>query len=170
MEDEVNSRSYENFLRSGIDNQEEIEEQQEHDRTLEFIRGETSRRSFPTMYEKNQEGVEEQHEHKTFSWNIRPEFKRREEPRRFRPIRYGNIFLGHCYTYRKFGHKEIHYKINARNNSVRNKNYYGYTRNNQVNCRPGNAYGYVNTNYNPFDPLMDQNIICYKCNNLVHKA
>jgi hypothetical protein len=57
MEDEVNSRSYENFLRSGIDNQEEIEEQQEHDRTLEFIRGETSRRSFPTMYEKNQEGV-----------------------------------------------------------------------------------------------------------------
>ena len=34
----------------------------------------------------------------------------------------------------------------------------------------GNAQGIVNRNYNPFDPLMDQNIVCYKCNNLGHKA
>jgi hypothetical protein len=31
-------------------------------------------------------------------------------------------------------------------------------------CRP------VNINYNPFDRLMDQNIVCYKCNYLGHKA
>jgi hypothetical protein len=53
---------------------------------------------------------------------------------------------------------------------VRNINDYGYPRNNHVNSRFGNAYGYVNINYNPFDPLMDQNIICYKCNNIGHKA
>ena len=29
---------------------------------------------------------------------------------------------------------------------------------------------FVNINYDPFDPLMDQNIVCYKCNNLGHKA
>jgi hypothetical protein len=61
-------------------------------------------------------------------------------------------------------------KINARNNYVRNINDYGYPRNNHVNNRPGNAYGYVNINYNPFDPLMDQTIICCKCSNLGHKA
>jgi hypothetical protein len=31
-------------------------------------------------------------------------------------------------------------------------------------CRP------VNINYNPFDPLMDQNIVFYKCYNIGHKA
>jgi hypothetical protein len=135
--DEGNSRSYANSLRSGINNQEEFEEQQEHN---------------------------------TFSWNKRSEFRRHETPRRSLPIRYENIFLGHCYTCRNFGHKEIHCKINARNNYVRNINDYGYPRNNHVNNRFGNAYGYVNRNYNPFDPLMDQNIICYKCNNIGHKA
>jgi len=69
------------------------------------------------------------------------------------------IFLGHFYTCRNFGHKEIHCKINERNNYVRNTNDYGYPRNNHVNGSFGNSYGYVNNNYNPFDPLMDQNII-----------
>jgi hypothetical protein len=51
--DEVNSRSYKNFFRSGINNQEDIEERQEHDKRSELRRGETSTNSFPTRYENN---------------------------------------------------------------------------------------------------------------------
>jgi hypothetical protein len=61
-----------------------------------------------------------------------------------------------------FGHKEINCRINERNNYARNMN--------GVNSRYGNVRGFVNISYNPFDPLMDQNIVCYKCNNLGHKA
>jgi hypothetical protein len=32
-----------------------------------------------------------------------------------------------------------------------------------------NIHRPFNKNYNPFDLLMDQNIVCYKCNNLGHK-
>jgi hypothetical protein len=135
--DEGNSRNYANALRSGINKQEE---------------------------------VEEQHEHDTSSWNKRSKFRKGETPRRSSSTRYENIFLGHCYTCRNFGHKAIDCKINARNNYVRNMNDYGYPRDNHVNRRYGNAHGFVNINYNPFDPLMDQNIVCYKCNNLGHKA
>jgi hypothetical protein len=41
---------------------------------------------------------------------------------------------------------------------------------NGANSRCGNVRRPFNRNYNPFDPLMDQNIVCYKCNNLGHKA
>jgi hypothetical protein len=30
--------------------------------------------------------------------------------------------------------------------------------------------GFVNISYNSFSPLMDKNIVCYKCNYLGHKA
>jgi len=33
-----------------------------------------------------------------------------------------------------------------------------------------NRYGMASRNYNSFAPLMDRNIVCYKCNNLGHKA
>jgi hypothetical protein len=118
----------------------------------------------------SQKGVEKQQEHDTSSWNIRSKFRRVETRRMFFSTRYENIFLGHCYTCRRFGHKAIHCKINARNNYMRNINTYGYPKDNHVNSRSGNAYGFVNINYNPFDPLMDQNIVCYKCKNLGHKT
>jgi hypothetical protein len=41
---------------------------------------------------------------------------------------------------------------------------------NGENSRYGNVHRPINRNYNPFDPLMDQNFVCYKCNNLGHKA
>jgi hypothetical protein len=41
---------------------------------------------------------------------------------------------------------------------------------NDANSRYGNVFGFVKTHYNPFDPLMDQNFVCYKYNNLGHKA
>jgi hypothetical protein len=41
---------------------------------------------------------------------------------------------------------------------------------NGANSRYGNVLRPVNINYNPFDPLIDQNILCYKCNNIGHKA
>jgi hypothetical protein len=40
---------------------------------------------------------------------------------------------------------------------------------NGVNRRYGNNRGFVNISYNSFSPLMDKNIVCYKCNYLGHK-
>lgn len=51
---------------------------------------------------------------------------------------------------------------------MRNINEYGYAKDNHANDRP--AQGISNKNYNSFIPLMDQNIVCYKCNNIGHKA
>jgi hypothetical protein len=76
--------------------------------------------------------------------------------------RYQNFFLGHCYTCKKFGHKAINFIINERNNYARNMN--------GVNRRYGNNRGFINISYNSFSPLMDTNIVCYKCNYLGHKA
>ena len=53
---------------------------------------------------------------------------------------------------------------------MRNINDYGYPKDNHANNRSRNPQGIVNRNYNPFNPLMDQNIVCYKCNNIGHKA
>ena len=52
---------------------------------------------------------------------------------------------------------------------MRNINDYGYPKDNHVNNRSRNAQGIVNKNYNPFNPLMEQKIVCYKCNNIGHK-
>jgi hypothetical protein len=52
---------------------------------------------------------------------------------------------------------------------MRNINDYGYPKDNHVNSIFGNAHGFFNRNCNPFDPLIDQNIVCYKCNNIGHK-
>ena len=60
----------------------------------------------------------------------------------------------HCYTCGNFGHKEINCRINERNNYARYMN--------GANSRYGNIRRLVNINYNPFDTLMDQNIVCYK--------
>jgi hypothetical protein len=76
--------------------------------------------------------------------------------------RYQNFFLGHCYTCKNFGHKAINCRINERNKYTRNMN--------GVNRRYGNNRGFVNRSYNSFYPLMDKNIVCYKCNYLGHKA
>ena len=69
---------------------------------------------------------EELQEHNISSWNRRSEFRKIERPRKSPLIRYGNIFVGHCYACRNFGHKEIHCKAYARNNYMRNINDYGY--------------------------------------------
>ncbi len=41
---------------------------------------------------------------------------------------------------------------------------------NGVNRGYGNNHGFVNKIYNSFYPLMEKNIVCYKCNYLGHKA
>jgi chromosome segregation ATPase len=118
------------------------EEVEEHNRKLEFRRNETSRISSLIKYERiNYEG----------------KYKRIDsEPRWTTPKirsltpRYQNFFLGHCYTCGNFGHKEINCRINERNK------YTSYI------SRYRNVRRPVNINYNPFDPLMDQNIVCYK--------
>jgi hypothetical protein len=76
--------------------------------------------------------------------------------------RYQNFFLGHCYTCKNFGHKAINCRINERNKYARNMN--------GVNRRYGNNHGFVNRSYNSFYPLMEKNIVCYKCNYVGHKA
>ena len=112
---------------------------------------------------------EELQEHNNSSWNRRSEFRKVETPIRSFSTRYENIFLGHCYACRNFGHKAVHYKVYERNNYMRNINDYGHLKDNYVNNWSRNAQGIISKKYNPFDPLMDQNIVCYKCNNLGHK-
>jgi hypothetical protein len=41
---------------------------------------------------------------------------------------------------------------------------------NGVNRIYGNKRGFFNISYNSFSPLMEKNIVCYKCNYLGHKA
>jgi hypothetical protein len=126
---------------------EQVEQQ---DRRLEFRRNETSRRSSRIRYESNH-----------YEGNYR---RIDREPRWTTPQRrslmprYQNVFLGHCYTCGNFGNKAINCRINERNN-------YGSYMNGE-NSRYGNVHRPVNRNYNPFDPLMDQNIVCCKCTNL----
>jgi hypothetical protein len=131
-------KEYENYETNTL---EQVEQQ---DRRLEFIRNETSRISSPIRYERNH-----------YEGNYRRIF---HEPRWTTPQRrsimprYQHLFLGH---------KAINCRINERNN------YASYM--NDANSRYGNVCRSVNINYNPFDPLMDQNIVCYKCNNIGHK-
>jgi hypothetical protein len=130
---------------------EQVEQQ---DRKLEFRRNEPSRRYSPIRYESNHyEGNYRRIDHEP-RWTT--------PQRRSLMHRYQHFFLGHCYTCGNFGHKAINCRINERNN------YASYT--NGENSRYGNVHRPVNINYNPFDPLMDENIVCYKCNNLGHKA
>jgi hypothetical protein len=130
---------------------EQIEQQY---RRLEFIMNETSRISSPIRYENNHyEGNYKRIDHEP-RWTT--------PQRRSLTPRYQNLFLGHCYTCENFGHQAINCRINDKNN------YASYM--NGGNSRYGNVRTPVNKNYNPFDPLMDQNIVCYKCNNLGHKA
>lgn len=42
--------------------------------------------------------------------------------------------------------------------------------NDYVRNKLGNVNVSANTNNNPFEPPMNQNIVCYKCNNLGHKT
>jgi hypothetical protein len=130
---------------------EQVEQQ---DRKLEFRRNETSRRSSPIRYESNHYEGNYRRIDREPRWTT--------PQRRSLTPRYQNFFLGHCYTCGNFGHKAINCRINERNN------YASYM--NGENSRYGNVRRPVNINYNPFDPLMDENIVCYKCNNLGHKA
>jgi hypothetical protein len=72
------------------------------------------------------------------------------------------FFLGNFYTCGNFGHKAINCRITERKNYERNMN--------DANSRYGNVFGFVKKHYNPFEPLMDQNVVCYKYNNLGRKA
>jgi hypothetical protein len=130
---------------------EQVEQQ---DRKLEFRRNETSRRSSPIRYEIN-------HYEGNYRIIDREPIWTAPQRRSLMP-RYQNFFLGHCYTCGNFGHEAINCRINERNN------YASYM--NGENSRYENVRRPFNRNYNPVDPLMDQNIVCYKCNNLGHKA
>jgi hypothetical protein len=130
------------------------EQAEQQYRRLEFKRNETSRRSSPIRYESN-------HYEGNYRRIDREPRKSTPERRSLTP-RYKNLFLGHCYTCGNFGHKTINCRMNERNN------YASYI--NGENSRYGNVCRLANINYNPFDLLMDQNSVCYKCNNLGHKA
>jgi hypothetical protein len=130
---------------------EQVEQQY---RKLEFRRNETSRGSSPIRYERNHYEGNYRRIDREPGWTT--------PQRRSLMPRYQNFFLGHCYTCGNFGHKAINSRINERNN------YASYM--NGENSRYKNVCRPFNRNYNPFDPLMDQNIVCYRCNNLGHKV
>jgi hypothetical protein len=122
---------------------EQVEQQ---DRKLEFRRNETSRRSYPIMYESN-------HYEGNYRRIDREPIWTTPQRRSLMP-RYQNFFVGHCYTCGNCGHKAINCRISERNN------YAIYM--NGENSRYGNVRRPINKNYNLFDPLMDENIVCYK--------
>jgi len=123
-----------------------LEQVEQQYRRLEFRRNETSRRSFPITYESNHyEGNYRRIDHEP-RWTT--------PQRRSLTPRYQNFFLGNCYTCENFGHKAINCRINERNN------YASYI--NGENGRYRNVCRHVNIIYSPFEPLMDQNIVCYK--------
>jgi hypothetical protein len=129
---------------------EQVEQQ---DIRLEFKRNETSIRSSPARYERNH-----------YEGNYRRiycEPRWTTPQRRSLTLRYQNFLLGHCYTCGNFGHKAINCTINERHN------YASYM--NGENGIYVNVHRPINKNYNSFDPLMYQNIVCYKCNNIGHK-
>jgi hypothetical protein len=128
---------------------EQVEQQY---RRGEFRRKETSRRSSPIRYESNH------YEGNYIRIDCEPRWTTPQ--RRSLTPRYQNFFPGHFNTCGNFGHKEINCRINERNNYARYMN--------GANSIYGNVRRLVNINYNPFDPLMNQNIVCYKCNNLGH--
>jgi hypothetical protein len=122
------------------------EQVEQKDKRLELRRNETSRRSSPIRYERN-------HYEGNYK-RIDPEPRWTTTKTKSFTLRYQNFFLGHCYTSGNFGHKEINCRINEKHN------YASYM--NRENSIYGNVCRHANKNYNPFDSLMDQNIICYK--------
>jgi hypothetical protein len=131
-----------------------LEQVEQQGRKLEFRRNETSRISSPIRYERNHYEGNYKRIDREPRWTT--------PQRRSLTTRYQNLFLGHCYTCENFGHKAINCRINERNNYASYMN--GENSRYEKFCRP------FNRNYNPFDPLMDQNIVCYKCSNLGPKA
>jgi hypothetical protein len=160
MLDEILSRQRSPLDKTGLD----------YDSSLKTTSSTKEKTQLPT---KGDEGIskkytEELKEDNISSWNRRSEFRKNERPRKSPFIGYENIFLGHYYACRNFGHKEFHYKSYTRNKYMRNINDYGYPKDNHANDK--SDQGISNKNYNLFIPLMDQNIVCYKCNNVGHKA
>ena len=77
--------------------------------------------------------------------------------------KYEQLFLGYCFSCNKFGHKAINCRFYARDDHMRNKSVYDAPKDNYVNRENINSQG--DRNYNPFSPLLDFNIECYKLNN-----
>jgi hypothetical protein len=78
-----------------------------------------------------------------------------------RSLGYQTIFLGLCYSYNNFGHKDIKCKSYPKN---RDK-YEFQSRINHLR----NPHEVFNINYNSFGSLNDE-VECYKCNNFGHVA
>jgi hypothetical protein len=93
---------------------------------------------------------------------------RNAPPRRPPTTRYQNLFLGYCFSCHNFGHKAINCRANTRYNYLRSRDIYKTTRNDYISNKTTQEF--VDINYNPFAPLMNSNVECYKCNNFGHKA
>jgi hypothetical protein len=93
---------------------------------------------------------------------------RNAPPRRPPTTRYQNMFLGYYFSCHNFGHKSINCRANTRYNYLRSRDIYKTTRNDYISNKTTQEFADIN--YNPFSPLMNSNIECYKCNNFGHKA
>jgi hypothetical protein len=89
-------------------------------------------------------------------------------PRRPPTIRYQNMFLGYYFFNYNFGHKAINCRAITRYNYLRSRDIYKTTRNDYIRNRTTQEF--ADKKYNPFAPLMNSNVECYKCDKFCHKS
>jgi hypothetical protein len=102
--------------------------------------------------------------------NNKNEFRRVVPPRRTFTNRYQNFFLGYCFSWSNFGHKEIDCRAYARSDFARdiNRGSYNTSKDNYVSKKTKISRGFANRNYNSLAPILDYNTECYKCNKYGH--
>jgi hypothetical protein len=88
-------------------------------------------------------------------------------PRRPIVSMYEYFFLGNCFSWKNFGHKEIDYREYPRNDHRRNGGMYNSPGNNCIKKKFKNIV--ENININPIYPVLNYYLECHKCNNFGRK-
>jgi hypothetical protein len=82
-------------------------------------------------------------------------------PKKLYQKRYPHIFLGYCYACSNFGHKSI----NCREYKKKNLKVKNYIHKDKQVAKPVRG-----RNYNPFAPLQEGDLQCFRCHNHGHKS
>lgn len=85
------------------------------------------------------------------------------QPKNAPTPKYQYLFLGNYYLCRNFGHKAINCRVKVESDYITPKKTSPRFLNKE-------AKEFANPNYNPFVPLMNNSVKCYKCHKLGHKA
>ena len=83
---------------------------------------------------------------------------------------YQNLFLGNYYFYHNFGNKANNCKVNTRINYLGNGTSYKAPKKNPTSNTNIIFQKSIKKNVNPFAPLMNSDIECFKCHNFGYKS